>query len=461
MSDLKNRVEIEVAANATQANKVLEGMPKKAKQEGDKLVKQMGQAQERWLKVAEDGLRKYGGAVGGVFADIIQQYDKVKKAMDASKGMGAVGKAGIGAGIVGGALAGAMALTKVLSDAAEHTKEVQKAVVEYQTLKKVVDSISDPIERAAYLTKTLGANASEKYSELAKKGKEAMWELENTKVWSTLTLQSEEFWKKNGLRIKSAAKEGFAMFANVMSLGAISKEDIALSQEQIKAKITQLALEKQTADLKAKNLKDAKTLNDIAKLQAADDNKKMEELLKQEAKVLFLKWQETKELEDQLKYEQAISELKKVREKRKEDERQKGKEEVDKLTTKDPITGKSQYDRANMSDKEILQAESDRLRDSTLSPSEIALRNSGVSLINGSVMSKKDRDKTLGTKAVRDLQTRSDEIGKLKSFKRVLDPASRYEQNKKNMERASLLEQMAKAFVENGNAHPVKPLNGK
>lgn len=473
MSDLQNRVKIEVAADASGANKVLADLTKKGKETGDKFGKNLNQAQERWLKVAEDGLRKYGGTVGAVFADILQQYDKVKKAMDASKGMGAIGKAGIGAGIVGGAVAGALALTKVLSDAAAHTKEVQKTIVEYQTLKKIVDSMSDPIQRAAYLTKTLGANASDKYAEIAKKGKEAMWEMANTPVWTTLTLQADEFWTKYGIRVKTAAKEGFAMFSNLLAkittlgTGSITVEDITISFLRLKAKISEETNKALLEMKKAEKEKNDALQKQIDLVNATRDPSKMERYLKQQQKALFLEWQKTGALADQLAYLKAIKELEDFRAKGKEDERRKASEEVDRLTAKDPntgrnpLTGVTPYDRSKMTDEEILQAESNRLRDSALSPSERALMGAGVNLMTGEAMSPEERAKTLGNKSTRDLYERSKKIGEMKSFKRQLDPANRYEANKKNMERASLLEQMAKAFVENGNAHPVKPLNGK
>jgi hypothetical protein len=75
MSNLQNRVELVVEAEASQANNVLADLSKNVKKTGDESWKNYAKSQERWLKVAEDGLRRYGGIGTGIILNYISAKD--------------------------------------------------------------------------------------------------------------------------------------------------------------------------------------------------------------------------------------------------------------------------------------------------------------------------------------------------------------------------------------------------
>lgn len=52
---------------------------------GDKLGREMAKAQDRWMKVIQQGLRQYFGAIGGMAANALEMLDKVGKAREATR----------------------------------------------------------------------------------------------------------------------------------------------------------------------------------------------------------------------------------------------------------------------------------------------------------------------------------------------------------------------------------------
>lgn len=99
MANIIEKVQVLIGGNADQAKKVIKEVEDTLKQSQDRMKansvrvgkdsgEQVGrayaQAQDKWLKVAEDGLRRYGGRVGAMAANIIAQFDKISKARESS-----------------------------------------------------------------------------------------------------------------------------------------------------------------------------------------------------------------------------------------------------------------------------------------------------------------------------------------------------------------------------------------
>lgn len=532
MSNLQNRVEIVVTAEASQANKVLNETIKK----GDDTWKGISKSQDKWLKVAQDGLERYGGRVGRVLSGITKSWEKVKQAMDATKGIGgaavglppvlggagAAGAAGAGAGAasVGGALMAAANPVTIAAAAvgaaavgvgalaladAEKVDNLVKSVAQYERLRDILRDIKDPAQRLKVITDELGEDGQDKFERLREEAEKFGDSSSGIgRQWAEFTNRFSK--NVGGLweGLKGMGREGIFLFkeetarqinflSNLNKLFPKSVNDkvpnaptVDESIEMEKSNLAGAAADKKRKELDAeKAARDKKLpalkkeLNDleIEKLTTEQRIAALNKVLKE----LQTKADKTGRVEDKLalaKAEKELAELKEKQskdvdknlEKNKAENKKKADEALKDILRNNPtlsdVTGVSDAERNKiggkvMSGSDILQAESDRLRDSALSPSEIALRNAGVSLVDGSIMSPEARAKTLGNQNTKDLLKRSEDIGKLKSFKRVLDPASRYEQNKKNMEKAATLENLAKSFVENGMAWMVKPVNAK
>jgi hypothetical protein len=93
--DLQQRIQLIIGGDAKQAEKVLNEVNQhlqdtatnaktQGKNTGDKFGQEMARAQDRWLKVLQTGLRQYGGAWGRVLAGVIEQFEKVDKAIAAT-----------------------------------------------------------------------------------------------------------------------------------------------------------------------------------------------------------------------------------------------------------------------------------------------------------------------------------------------------------------------------------------
>lgn len=52
---------------------------------GDAFGRQFNRAQDRWMNLAENGFRKWGGTVGGIVADVLGAFDKVDKVQQATE----------------------------------------------------------------------------------------------------------------------------------------------------------------------------------------------------------------------------------------------------------------------------------------------------------------------------------------------------------------------------------------
>lgn len=97
--DITQRVQVLIGGDASQAKKVIREVESELKasqarqrrsaastgaQTGEAYGRAFSRAQDKWLKVAESALSRYGGRIGQVLAGVIGQYDKVGKAMEAS-----------------------------------------------------------------------------------------------------------------------------------------------------------------------------------------------------------------------------------------------------------------------------------------------------------------------------------------------------------------------------------------
>jgi DNA-binding ferritin-like protein len=140
--DIQQRVQILIGGDATQAKKVIKEVENEMRasqtrqkasaknvgtEAGDSYGRAFNRAQDRWLKTAEDGFRRYGGRVGGILANIIGTYDRFDKSIQASRQVQSIGREagskGIGVteialgtvagrGVVRGAKEGVKAVTK-------------------------------------------------------------------------------------------------------------------------------------------------------------------------------------------------------------------------------------------------------------------------------------------------------------------------------------------------------------
>lgn len=129
MSDIVERVQVLIGGNAEGAKKVIREVEEEMKASqrrmkdssvsvgrdaGDKMGRAFATAQDRWLRVAESGFRRYGGRIGSYVADIIGQFDKISKAREATNNLSRVSGGGGG----GGASAAEIAAGSAIGSAA-------------------------------------------------------------------------------------------------------------------------------------------------------------------------------------------------------------------------------------------------------------------------------------------------------------------------------------------------------
>jgi hypothetical protein len=101
--DIQQRVQILIGGDATQAKKVIKEVEnemrasqvrqrstaaKAGSEVGESYGRAFNRAQDRWLKTAEDGFRRYGGRVGGIIANVIGMYDKFDKSVKSTRELG-------------------------------------------------------------------------------------------------------------------------------------------------------------------------------------------------------------------------------------------------------------------------------------------------------------------------------------------------------------------------------------
>lgn len=95
MDELQKKIQLIIGGDAKKAEDVLKEVNKSiantgkqaakhGRDVGDKFGHAMERAQDRWLKVAQDGFRRYFGSIGGYIADALEQYEKFDKAVNAS-----------------------------------------------------------------------------------------------------------------------------------------------------------------------------------------------------------------------------------------------------------------------------------------------------------------------------------------------------------------------------------------
>ena len=134
MSDITQKVQILIGGDASQAKKVIQEVEnelKASKQRqqnqarsqvnehgnmgrdaADRFGREYNRAQDRWLGVASQGFRKYGGTIGSIIAEVIEQFDSLERAAKTSErlerrwGEGGT-KMGSGAAHIGSEVAGA------------------------------------------------------------------------------------------------------------------------------------------------------------------------------------------------------------------------------------------------------------------------------------------------------------------------------------------------------------------
>lgn len=551
MSDLKNVVQVQISADASQANKAFNDIRRKGeslatplaqsgKKSADSFWGNWNRAQDRWLKVAESGFRRFGGTIGLALAGAIGGFDKFSKAVESTKksvgagsggkgigigeailasfvgssksgkdwisnvlntpylmrkkrqlhddsllnrwtrrevskniasgmpdeqnieetfskwsrantrvrlgrGLNTAARAGIGAagGLIGAAFA-ANEWIKFIDAQKESNSEAIKTVVAYKQLKQILDKLPDSTSKFAELTKRFGADATDKFEEMGKAAKRANWELENTKAWQVYLERAENMTRKYGVRITAAVKE---VAGRILTLNPFGFAEGSIENQIADAKAQTTELRRRADEIKPKKDKEAKDqmgllpkladmrfdkLSDVEQLKGFDNSKIIADLA--------MKATKSGNVEDYINLENAKKERAGLR----ESVQKTGVAAVDEILEKNP----GMYDPTKMSTEEILKAESERLINSTLSPSEQALRR-----VAQPVDPKKN--------PINQLLERSKTIGKQGSFKHQLTSPAKYEQNKKALEQAVKLEDLLKAFVQNGNAWPVKPHNGK
>lgn len=499
---------------------------------GDQFGRAFNRAQDRWLNVAENGFRKWGGSVGGVIADVLSAFDKLEKAQIATERLGkfsggtshmggsAAGRiateaggtalgntvgtgVGAGAGVrlgrkggafdrlknkpvfnwtdedravysqglagesparkglfrrifgadltkvtggavggvgiaIGGGLAAIAAVTKAFSMLADKYKEIKDRQNEFANNQTAIDSINrigDATERTRAILAKYGEDGLRVFRELGEAQAKLAKQVEKDKSWETAALQGSIAWEGLKEQIGSvwdAVKRGVGKTVATLGSPLGVSEDTAsdiIKQEENLRKMTKAVDEQAKRNLKIADEK-KKVEEEIAKIQketmdAADDA--IERQNKERIRGM----------------EEALAAVVKMYEQEAESLKNTFKSVVDAIRDKNP----GKYD--NMTDMQTAIAESESMRLSLMSPSEIALENANKG-ISGNASAQRVRN-TLNTART---------LGSTGSFRQQIISARQMTATQSTRDAQAALQRLIQDYNRYG-AMPVIPHNGE
>jgi len=431
---------------------------------------------ERWIGMKS---RKfYRDNSGNVNADKIEQFaDSLYRQYRMAgfykpllgRGLFNVGRGVIGvAGGAAGAALGGKAWVDFMDSQKQQVEASQQIVNNYAKLKSILDSIGSRSDKIRFLQGELGPNYSQAFGDMSRQAATESWKLNNSRSWSTLTGRTADFWNNGiGMRVTTAAKEvaGRLLTGN-WSGGATPESQLAEERAKETALREREALERARRDEK---------MSQASSIAAFQQGKiplleQYNVLSKQVIPELAYQYTNSRP-EDAYKNRMLLEQAKADRRGMRPALSQLGSSYVDSILAKNPnayrrkgyvsdldmLLGNVPKDdplNPQLTDSEILAKEAKRIRrESGMTPAEIAL--------NKATHPEDYMRENNSYKRVKALFDSRVKTGEQKSFTQLIKSAEQLRIAKLDEKRANFLEQLSKAWMENGGAVPIIPRNGE